>query len=87
MTLRMTRGSVISGVIVDQNGDPFSGANVSVMRNAFAGTGQRTLVPVNTVQSDDRGQYRAWGLPTGEYVVSANSGVHLARPATPRSPD
>ncbi len=74
VTLRMTRGSVISGVIVDQNGDPFSGANVSVMRNAFVGTGQRTLVPVNTVQSDDRGQYRAWGLPTGEYVVSANPG-------------
>ena len=74
MTLRMTRGSVISGIIVDQNGDPFSGANVSVMRNAFAGNGQRTLVAVNTVQSDDRGQYRAWGLPTGEYVVSANPG-------------
>ncbi len=59
MTLRMTRGSVISGIIVDQNGDPFSGANVSVMRNAFVGNGQRTLVAANTVQSDDRGQYRA----------------------------
>ena len=74
LTLRMTRGSVISGVIVDQNGDPFSGANISVMRNAFAGTGQRTLVPVNSVQSDDRGHYRAWGLAAGDYVVSANPG-------------
>ena len=74
LTLRMTRGSVISGVIVDQNGDPFSGANISVMRNAFAGTGQRTLLPVNSVQSDDRGQYRVWGLAAGEYIVSANPG-------------
>ena len=74
LTLRMTRGSVISGVIVDQNGDPFSGANVAVMRKAFVGTGQRTLIPVNTVQSDDRGHYRVWGLATGEYVVSANPG-------------
>ncbi len=74
LTLRMTRGSVISGIIVDQNGDPFSGANVSVMRNAFVGTGQRTLVPVNSAQSDDRGQYRVWGLPAGDYVVSANPG-------------
>jgi hypothetical protein len=51
---------------VDQNGEPFSGANVAVMRNVFAGSGQRTLVPVNTVQSDDRGHYRVWGLATGE---------------------
>ena len=33
LTLRMTRGSAISGVLVDQNGEPFSGANVSAMRN------------------------------------------------------
>ena len=35
LTLRMTRGSAISGVLVDQNGEPFSGANVSAMRNQF----------------------------------------------------
>ncbi len=77
LTLRMTRGSVISGVIVDQNGEPFSGANVSVMRNVFAGSGQRTLVPVNTVQSDDRGHYRVWGLRDGRVRGVGESGIHL----------
>jgi Carboxypeptidase regulatory-like domain len=37
LTLRMTRGNAISGVLVDHNGEPFSGANVSAMRNTFVG--------------------------------------------------
>jgi len=75
VTLRMTRGSVISGVLVDQNGEPFSGASVMVMRYAFAGGGQRTLTPAGGGnQTDDRGQYRIWGLAAGEYVVAASLG-------------
>jgi hypothetical protein len=74
LTLRMTRGSAISGVLVDHNGEPFSGANVSAMRNTFVGSGQRSLVPVASAVSDDRGQYRLWGLAAGDYVISANAG-------------
>ncbi len=74
VNMRLTRGSVISGVLVDQNGEPFSGAQVSAMQNRFVGTGQRTLVPVNSGQTDDRGQYRIWGLAAGDYVISANAG-------------
>jgi uncharacterized protein (DUF2141 family) len=81
LTLRMTRGSVITGVIVDQNGDPFAGANVSAMRNVFAGSGQRTLVPTASAQTDDRGQYRIWGLAESDYVVSAAVGFTPARDA------
>ena len=75
LTVRMTRGSVISGILADQNGEPSSGANVQAMRHAFAGSGQRTLVPVGSAISDDRGQYRIWGLPAGDYVVSARAGI------------
>jgi hypothetical protein len=74
LTMRMTRGSVITGVIVDQNGEPFAGATVSAMRHMFAGSGQRTLLPANSGQTDDRGQYRLWGLAAGDYVVSASAG-------------
>ncbi len=74
LTLRMTRGSAISGVLVDHNGEPFSGANVSAMRNQFVGTGQRSLLPVASAVSDDRGHYRLWGLAAGDYVISANAG-------------
>ena len=37
VNMRLTRGSVISGVLVDQNGEPFSGAQVSAMQNRFVG--------------------------------------------------
>ncbi len=74
LNVRMTRGGVISGILVDQNGEPFSGAQVSAMQNRFVGTGQRTLVPVGSGQTDDRGQYRIWGLAAGDYVISANAG-------------
>jgi hypothetical protein len=74
LTLRMTRGSAISGVLVDHTGEPFSGANISVMRNTFVGSGQRSLIPVGSAVSDDRGHYRIWGLAAGDYVISANAG-------------
>jgi hypothetical protein len=79
LTVRMTRGSVISGVLVDQNGEPFSGAQVSAMQNRFVGTGQRSLVPVSSGQTDDRGQYRIWGLAAGDYVISASAGFSQMR--------
>jgi Carboxypeptidase regulatory-like domain len=73
LSMRLTRGSVVSGVIVDQNGDPFAGGTVSAMRNAYTGSG-RTLVQAASAQTDDRGHYRIWGLPAGDYVVSASTG-------------
>ena len=33
--------------------------------------GMRQLVPAGTAQTDDRGEYRVWGLNPGEYYVSA----------------
>ncbi len=79
LNLRMARGSVIAGVLVDQNGEPFSGATVNAMRNMFVGSGQRTLFPAASAQTDDRGQYRIWGLAAGDYVVSASVGSHIGR--------
>jgi uncharacterized protein (DUF2141 family) len=81
ITVRMQRGSVISGVILDQNGEPFSGAGVSVMQYAYRGSGQRTLVPGGrTATTDDRGHYRIWGLGAGEYAVAATA-THAATAA------
>ena len=33
--------------------------------------GERRLVPAGGAQTDDRGQYRVWGLNPGDYFVSA----------------
>jgi hypothetical protein len=54
----------------DENGDPMPGTMVNVMRYQYA-QGNRQLVPAGTSQTDDRGEYRVWGLNPGDYYVSA----------------
>ena len=66
----LPRGSVITGHVYDESGDPLPGANVRVMRYEYA-QGNRQLVPVGTAQTDDLGGYRVWGLNPGDYYVSA----------------
>jgi hypothetical protein len=73
---RMPRGSVITGRIMDEFGQPAQGARVSVQQVRIV-NGERVLAPVPMVTSifgevaDDRGVYRLFGLPAGEYVISA----------------
>ncbi len=59
LMLRMTRGSAISGVLVDHNGEPFSGANVSAMRNQFVGSW-----PALAPSGGERGVGRPRAIPT-----------------------
>ena len=68
--LRLPRGGAISGHIFDEDGEPMPAATVRLMRYEYL-QGDRRLVPVGTDQTDDRGQYRIWGLNPGEYYVSA----------------
>jgi hypothetical protein len=72
----LSRGGVISGRIVDDAGEPVSGTTVSAMRFQFM-AGSRRLVPGgsegSTDRSDDQGGFRLYGLPPGEYFVSANN--------------
>jgi protocatechuate 3,4-dioxygenase beta subunit len=67
----MPRGSVISGRIVDEFGEPVADAMVTAMRQTWMG-GRRRLVPAGRFsQTNDLGQYRMYGLPPGDYYVSA----------------
>jgi hypothetical protein len=81
LIMRMAHGGVITGVVRDQNGQPAFGVGVSVLRYGyFVLTGERSLGSYSSGGSggaDDRGVYRAYGLPPGEYVVmvTANFGM------------
>jgi protocatechuate 3,4-dioxygenase beta subunit len=67
----MPRGSVIAGRIVDEFGEPLTDATVSAMRSVWSG-GRRRLQPAGrTSQTNDLGQFRIFGLPPGDYYVSA----------------
>jgi carboxypeptidase family protein len=68
----MPRGGVISGRIVDEFGDPLPDALVSAMRQTWS-NGRRRLLPTGrTSQTNDLGQFRMYGLPPGEYYISAS---------------
>src|SRR5262249_42950366 len=72
LSLQIPRGGVITGTILDEQGDPAFGVNVRALRYAMR-TGERVLQSAAGAQTDDRGIYRITGLLPGEYVISATS--------------
>jgi hypothetical protein len=80
VTVQLPRGAVITGVITDADGQPAQGVGVAALSRRFIGAvGDRRLLPsgVTTAQTDDRGVYRIFGLPAGDYIVSAQSQQRL----------
>ena len=67
---QLPRGSVISGHVLDEDGDAMPGVVVRIMRYQYL-QGERRLTPAGNGQTDDKGQYRVWGLMPGEYYVNA----------------
>jgi uncharacterized protein (DUF2141 family) len=68
--LQIPKGSVITGTVLDENGEPAPQTQVRVMR-VVVQNGQRTLQGSNGSTTDDRGIYRSFGLVPGDYVVCA----------------
>jgi protocatechuate 3,4-dioxygenase beta subunit len=67
----LPRGSVLAGRVVDEFGEAVADADVMAMRLQFQ-NGRRRLVPSGrNASTNDLGQFRLYGLPPGEYYVSA----------------
>jgi len=79
VSFTLPRGSVITGHIMDEDGEPLARASVTVLRYQYQ-SGERRLVVAGSDQTDDRGQYRVYGLPPGEYHVSAVTRLAEGRP-------
>ena len=71
LDLALPAGSVITGQVVDDDGAALPLAVVRVLRYVYQ-RGRQRLVPVGTDRTDDRGQYRVFGLEPGDYLVSAS---------------
>jgi protocatechuate 3,4-dioxygenase beta subunit len=73
LTVPLVRGGVIAGTVTTEAGDPFIHASIGLWRRGYSPqTGERTIVqvwPVGGV-TDDRGQYRLFNVPPGEYFVA-----------------
>ena len=83
LDLALPSGSVITGQVVDEHGAALPLATVRVLRYVYR-QGQRQLVPVGTDRTDDRGQYRVFGLEPGDYLVSASLPRQRLNPAAGR---
>lgn len=72
--LHMERGAVLTGTVFDEHGQPMPGASVTAYQLFTALDGALTFRTVVSSGSsfpatDDRGVFRFFGLPAGEYVV------------------
>ncbi len=80
VTIRMQRGGIITGRVLNSSGEPVIGITVEATR-VRDDAGRTVTTPLNSAdlilgrQTDDRGIYRIYGLAPGTYVVSAGSGV------------
>ncbi len=70
VVITMPRGGVITGVVVDEHGEPSPGTTVRALRYQIQ-TGEKTLQQAGQDQTDDRGVYRIFQLQPGDYMVSA----------------
>jgi protocatechuate 3,4-dioxygenase beta subunit len=71
LSIRVPKGSVVTGIVVDEHGEPSPMTQVRVMRFVLR-TGEKTLQQSGQGGvTDDRGIYRIYGLQPGDYLVSA----------------
>lgn len=78
LQIELTSGSAITGKVTDEDGDPLVNVSVTVWQKDQQGY----LRQVNQSQTDDRGVYRIFGLPAGEYVVSCHVPQNMGRQAS-----
>ena len=83
----IARGAVLAGRVMDESGAAIASAQVQVQQIHIVNGERRATTPsigVVQVTTDDRGAYRAYGLPPGEYVVRATGGGGFSAGGTAR---
>jgi hypothetical protein len=92
LSLTLAPAGVISGRVVNANGDPMAGYYVTPLVYKYVG-GERVLVEAQgSPVSNDAGSYRVTGLPPGRYYLEAapgatSSDAEIDRSARPRQED
>jgi len=66
--LKIQRGGVIAGHVLNEDGEPFTNVRVEAM-TYMRFSGRRRLVPAGSAQTDDRGEYRIHDLWPGTYYL------------------
>ena len=70
VVFHLIQGGVITGRVVDEDSEPLAHAQVQALQFRYM-QGRRRLVPVGGAPSDDRGEYRIFGIRPGQVYVRA----------------
>jgi hypothetical protein len=70
LVFRLIPSGVIAGRILDEDGEALPSVNVTAAREVYS-EGKRALSMAATVETNDLGEYRLFGLAPGQYFVSA----------------
>ena len=80
LILKIPRGGVISGIVVDEFGDPALNVPVRAMKVIYE-HGRRSVYPSGNAITDDLGGYRIASLEPGDMTCPPSRGT-----ASPMSP-
>jgi hypothetical protein len=69
ITVSLTAAAAIYGRVINASNDPVIHATVKALKPTYR-DGERSLQPVQSVQTNDLGEYRLFGLPPGNYFLS-----------------
>jgi protocatechuate 3,4-dioxygenase beta subunit len=70
VSILLARGGVITGQVLDEDGEPVRSVQVQAWRSAIV-NGKRQFRQTGNASTDDRGMYRLFGLEPGDYRVAA----------------
>jgi hypothetical protein len=80
--LSMIPGAIIGGRIFDEKGQLMSNAVVQAFTMAYA-FGRATLAPLVSKVADDRGEFRLFWVPPGEYYLAVTPAPVAPAPGVP----
>jgi hypothetical protein len=76
IVIRLPQASVIKGRVADESRQPVVGIRVELLRPVYSAQG-RTLQTVSDTTSDDRGEYRLFGIAPGRYYLGAGTATQV----------
>ncbi len=74
MNVRMIPTAALAGRVTDADGEPLAGVQVQALHREYV-SDQLRLLTVSSAATNDRGEFRIWGLKNGRYLLMANYGV------------
>lgn len=69
-TIHLVPSGVVTGRVTDEDGEPAVGAQVQLRRWRYTG-GRKQITELSRAMTDDRGEFRIFGVAPGRYLVAS----------------